>query len=464
MIAAYYLAVLVGLVIAGPFLLVFRKKARAGIWQKLGFVPSFIGDDRQNHKATGTGKSAVWFHAVSVGEFNAVYPLLNAFHERHPDLDVVVSTTTATGQALAKQKIGNWAKVIYFPLDLPWSVSAWLDAVRPSLIVVVETEMWPGFLFQCKRRSIPVAIVNGRMSPRSFKGYLRLKPFFSRVLKTVKVIGAQSESEAARYRRLGGPDVNLEILGNLKFDGLRALPEEEQVLLLERLNIVAGSPVIVAGSTHEGEEEAVINAWKDLRAEISQLKLIIAPRHPERFNRVAQLIERHGMKAKLFSKNDSFQSSDDVYVVDAIGHLTSMYSTATVAFVGGSLVSIGGHNLLEPYVYAVPVVCGKYIYKTRDVAQALIDNQAISIINNQGELTVALRQLLGDEAARRERGRRGYVYLSSSQGAVRRALNMLNAVLKENSHGANSIPGKPGHQEPFQRPETTEKNVAEVAR
>lgn len=450
MIALYYLAVIVGLVVAGPFLLLFHKKTRAGIWQKLGFIPSRI-------KAGVSGnKSVVWFHAVSVGEFNAVYPLLNAFRDRHPQRALIVSTTTATGQALAQQKIGHCATVVYFPLDLPSSVSAWLDAVRPELVVVVETEMWPGFLWQCRRRSIPVAIVNGRMSPRSFKGYSRLKPFFSKVLQMVTVIGAQTESEAARYRNLGGDNLNLEILGNLKFDGLRALPEEEQVLLLERLNIESGSPVIVAGSTHEGEEEALINAWKNLRSEFPGLKLIVAPRHPERFNRVAQLIERHAMKARLFSQNGSFQSGDDIYVVDAIGHLTSMYCAASVAFVGGSLIPIGGHNLLEPYVYAVPVVCGKHIYKTRDVAQALLDNQAISIVSNQSELTVALRQLLADQSLRQERGRRGYVYLSSSQGAVRRALNMLNAQLAESD--------RPAGKRQTERTTTTDERVAEVTR
>ncbi len=423
--AIYYALVCFLLILAGPFLLA-AKKRRAGILQKLGVVPASLirnGKDRP-----------VWFHAVSVGEFNAVWPLVLAFRERHPHKAIVISTATQTGQTLARQKASNFATVVYFPLDLPWALNNWLDCLNPSLAAIVETEIWPGFTHECSKRGIPLVVVNGRISPRSFTAYYRWRWLFGRVIRQFKMVVAQSQADADRYRAIAGESLPVMVSGNLKFDRLEPIATTESLELKRQLGLSANTQVIVAGSTHGGEEEALLDAWQSIRSSAAgggPVRLVLAPRHPERFDEVAALIARRGFKARRFSLNESFEQEDDVYLLDTIGQLFRYYSVASIAFVGGTLVPIGGHSLVEPCAYGIPVVCGPHTEKTRDSASGLTGAGALIVAQDAKQLSDRLRELVLSEELRSQSGAAGRLWLDGNQGAIETTMRVLDTVLAE---------------------------------
>lgn len=421
----YYIGITLLLLIVWP-LLIFSGKARFGVSQKLGFVPGALRE-----RLRSTAVKPIWFHSVSVGEFNAAYPLVKAMHEKYPSRPIVVSTTTGTGQKLAIERVSDIAQVIYFPYDTFFSVKLWLDAINPALFVIVETEMWPGLISQCKDRGIPVVIVNGRISPRSFRSYSRIKPFFHRYVKMISRIGAQTENEAERYRSLSDGEVPVEIMGNLKCDGLRAKSKDEIDKLSESVGLGAGDLVFIAGSTHEGEEAAVLSAYTQVLKQMpgKSIRLIIAPRHPERFDRAAELIKAAGFNVVRHSKAERFANDFEVYMIDSIGHLASFYGIASVSFVGGTLAPIGGHNVLEPYTYKVPVIAGPRLEKTRDYARLLEERDALFVVKNANEMAQELRRLLSDDQLRKDIGERGNELLVNSQGAVEKGLVILEECL-----------------------------------
>lgn len=397
------------LAFAGPFLLL-SKKARAGLGHKLGFAPRALKAKKSKR---------LWFHAVSVGEFNALLPVLESYHQLHPDHELFVSTTTATGQQLAKDKAGTYASIFHFPLDLPWATNNFLNAIKPDLVSIVETEIWPGFMNQCRQRNIPVVLINGRLSPRSFKSYMRWRWFFGKVINRFAAVAVQSEQEAARFRLLAGDELKISVCGNIKFDGIKKLSAPD-------IGLQEAEHVLVAGSTHEGEEQALLAAVKD-----TGIRLILAPRHPERFERVAHLIEQNGFRPRRFSQNQIVEKENDVYLLDVIGQLNRFYSLGTIAFVGGTLVPVGGHNLTEPYAYELPVICGPHIHKTKDVAQALLDEQALFMVQNKDELKKLVVDLAFNKGRRLAAGQSGWRWLKASQGACNRTLALLEQTLQE---------------------------------
>lgn len=391
----------------------------------MGIVPEEIKAKKE--KLAG----CLWFHAVSVGEFNAVLPLLKEFKRLHPQEELIVSTTTGTGQALAKEKCLGLADVIYFPYDLPFATNSWLNTLAPRLVAICETEIWPGFTVECKKRGITLVVVNGRISPRSFKGYHRWRAFFGAVLREYAVLGVQSEDEARRYRAIAGDGATIEILGNLKFDGLKVPPPEKQEEIKKLLKVNEQDLVIVGGSTHEGEEIALLRALKKLgNAALGKtVRLVIVPRHPERFEHVVKMVEKEGFSPLRYSKGQGFGINDkEVYVLDAIGKLFDFYSQADIAFVGGTIAPIGGHNIMEPYAYRVPVVVGVHTEKTRDVADALKAQDALTVASadNLGE---ALIELARDKTLRERKGQAGQAILEASQGAVVKAVHLLETKL-----------------------------------
>lgn len=420
MVAVYYILFACLLVLVSPLLLV-KKKARAGLKQKLGFIPPGVSEKRDRDRPL------IWFHAVSVGEFNAVAPLLKRFGELHPRYQIAVSTTTETGQALATQKLADRAIVFYFPFDTEAAAGAWLEALSPACVVIAETEIWPGFTWQCKKRGVKLVVVNGRISPKSFKGYKRWRFFFGRVLSDIAVIGVQNKDEEQRYLGIA-PDARVEILGNLKFDGLKPISQEGKKRLAEDLRLSEGELVVVGGSTHPGEESALLDAYKETRVP-GKYRLILVPRHPERFDQVAKLIADYGLRARRFSKGENFEREGDVYLLDVIGKLFDFYSLAKVAFVGGTIAPVGGHSIMEPYAYSVPVVVGPHIEKTRDIARELTEAGALTMVNRPDELADALDQMLEGENLRTDRGSRGNAILLASQGAVEKAVSMIAAEL-----------------------------------
>lgn len=428
----YYSFVVLVLCLFGPFLLLSAKR-RSGLGQKLGIVPPHI------RLRPAARQQPVWFHAVSVGEFNAVWPLIQCFLKEYPGYPVCVSTTTRTGQDLARQRLAGAGEVFYFPLDLPWAAAAWLDAVRPSLVAIVETEIWPGFTSECTGRKIPIIVVNGRISSRSFGSYYRLRAFFGQVIRQFSLVLAQSATDAERYRAIAGESLSVAVTGNLKFDGLRPIASKETDQLRHQMNLCPDQFVLVAGSTHEGEESAILAAFGKLREATATEavrrgnappRLILAPRHPERFARAAELITQAGFRPRRYSDGEGFEGENDVFLLDTIGELFHYYSLASAAFVGGTLAPIGGHNILEPYAYAVPVICGPHLDKTRDVASALSERQAIRIVQQELELAQQLIELAQSEQLRDHLGNAGKQLLSESQGAVERTLGLLRPYLE----------------------------------
>jgi 3-deoxy-D-manno-octulosonic-acid transferase len=414
----YYAGVALLLCFVGPFLLLAEKR-RKGLAAKLGSIPDDVRQSLQN------SKPKIWIHAVSVGEFNAAWPLIQALREQHPEYHLCISTATATGQQLAKEKAGGTATVFYFPLDLPHAINAWLDAVKPCLVAIVETELWPGFTYECEKRSIPMVIVNGRISLRSSKKYRQWKAFFGPVIRRFKAIAAQTEAEVDRYKGIAGKDINASSFGNMKFDGFNPISAEQAEQLRASLGLRKDEHVLIAGSTHEGEEAAMLAALTSL----GNFRLIIAPRHPERWDHVAEVVASAGFRPRRFSKGEGFDEAKDVYLLDSIGQLFNYYSIATLAFVGGTLAKVGGHSLAEPYAYGVPVICGPHLFKTSDIAKCLRDAEAIRIITDEAELPAAISTLLQSSELRTRMGSNGREWVTNSQGAVRRTVRMIESVL-----------------------------------
>jgi 3-deoxy-D-manno-octulosonic-acid transferase len=422
--------------LVGPFLLL-KKRTRYGLLAKLGAVPSALAKKYGAKDA----QRPIWFHAVSVGEINAGLPLIMSLHKHHPQQPIIVSTTTGAGYQHAQERLAQVADCFYFPFDVPWSVNNYLTILKPRLVTIIETEIWPGFLHRCKQLNVPTAMVNARMSPRSFNSYNRWRAFFGPVLADFDVIGVQSSTEFNRYKRVGGENLNVQILGNIKFDGLTPISAAEIAKLRQQLRLVPADQVFVVGSTHEGEESIVLQAYRQLPA-AGKTKLVIAPRHPERFDRVAEMIGAAGLRPRRFSRQEGFENEGDVLLLDSIGNLMKFYAVADVALVGGTLVPVGGHNLMEPYTYSVPVIAGPYIHKTKDVADTLQNGNAIVFVKDSQELERELFRLLNSKELRMQLGANGHNLLTQSQGAVDRAVTLLEGLVDMSSYSTEK--GKPG--------------------
>ena len=425
---AYSLVFKGALLLAVPLLL-FRPKTRAGLSQKLGFIET---TDLNNAHAA---QKSIWIHTVSVGEFNGAFPLIQAIQAKYPNRPIVISTTTQAGQLLAKQRMGKIAQVIYFPFDLTSVVERFLSLADPALIIIFETELWPSFISACWERKIPVAILNARMSPRSFKRYKLAKWFFGPIIRKLSLIGTQSEAESQNYKDVAGINLPIQVLGNLKYDWIAAMDVNACQGLKAKLNISASDLVLIAGSTHADEEKVVLNAYKKVLAQCSttdkKIKLIIAPRHPERFDLVAKIIEEAGFKVCRYS-HEKFTQLDEVYLLDTIGQLANFYAISSLAFVGGTIAKIGGHNLLEPYLYAVPVVCGPYLFKTKESATILEHCQALFIGQNAQEVENKIIELLQNDNTRINMGTIGKEWLENNRGAVAKSLDAIAKILDTN--------------------------------
>lgn len=422
----YSLLLAAALFIVSPILL-FVPKTRAGLKQKLGLL-----DDSLKHTLTEY-KGAIWIHAVSVGEFNGVFPLIKALREKYPDKPLIVSTTTEAGQLLAKQRTKDIAQTIYFPFDLPWVANKFLSIIEPSLVIIFETELWPNFIDLSARKNISIAVLNARMSPRSFKRYKLAKNFFGPVLRKLAFIGTQTIQEIDHYQQVAGKNLPIKVLGNLKYDW-PAVDQSTISSLKEQLGIEPNDIVLVAGSTHNEEEKIILDTYKDFLANKSKqtnqhLKIIIAPRHPERFDTVARIVEDAGFKAKHYSRNEKFIDQRDVYLLDTIGQLANFYSIASLAFVGGTISKVGGHNLLEPYLYAVPVVCGSHLFKTKETANILNKENALFIASDKQGVKEKLLYLVENPNLRQKMGKLGQLWLNNNRGAVSRSLVVIDNLL-----------------------------------
>jgi 3-deoxy-D-manno-octulosonic-acid transferase len=375
-------------------------------------------------------RDSLWVHAVSVGEVSAAEPLIKALKRDYPGAPLVVTTVTPTGTARVRQLFGDSVFHIYLPYDLPYAVNRFLAGVRPRLALIVETEIWPNLYFACRRRGIPLMIVNARLSERSLRGY-RPRPLRGMVraaLSCVSLIAAQTRSDAARYRLIGAPADRVMVCGNLKSD-MPVPPDALATGARLREHWGAGRPVWIAASTHEGEEQAVLEAHLAVLKRLPDALLLIAPRHPERFRPVENAVRSLGFAAGSYSVEGMPSTSNQVFVIDAMGQLMPFYAAAGAAFVGGSLIPIGGHNVLEPAALGTPVLVGPYTFNSEEIVANLIEQGGALRVPDSASLGDAVLNLLRDDGRRREMGRAAQQVFELERGAVSRVMELIAAQL-----------------------------------
>lgn len=397
-------------------------KYRAGLKERLGMVPPRV----RGHASTSSARS-IWIHAVSVGEVLAVSHLVAELERIDPTRRIFISTTTATGQKLARQRFGD-DRVFFMPLDFGFTVRPYLKVLRPSLVILAETEFWPNLLHLSRTSMSLVAIVNARISDRSFPRYRMFRWFFSRVLADVDLFLTQTEDDARRLKEIGAAAERVRVSGNLKFDvrsasGCRLAKELRGVLGKDPL-------VVVCGSTTDGEEELLLEAFQKILEDLPSATLVIAPRHPERFDKVAGLITARGFAlVRRSAWSEGSLPPRCVFLLDSVGELASIYAMADVAFVGGSLLpDVGGHNILEPAQHAVPIVVGPNTFNFREIVRIFERGGAITVVT-AGSLSGELRHLLSNREERRRLGQLAHELFLQNTGATERTLQALQSLL-----------------------------------
>jgi 3-deoxy-D-manno-octulosonic-acid transferase len=411
------------LYLATPLILMYlafrgiRDRGYAQRWaERFGFFP------------TPMARGGIAVHAVSMGEVNAASALLGRIQARYPAEPLCVTTFTPTGSNRVRSLFGDQVFHVFAPLDLPGAVRRFFDRVQPRLLIIMETELWPNLYEEAARRHIPVLIANARISEKSFSAYRRLRRLVSPTLGQVKRIGAQSEQDASRLLELGAPADRLSVTGNLKFDIHlpRSLLEEGEAI---RRGWGSDRLVLLAGSTHEGDEGPLLEAFRGTLATFPEALLVLVPRHPERFGRAAQMARAAGLEVTALSEQSGCPRSTQCFVVDAMGELLRYYAACDVAFVGGSLDAIGGHNVLEPAALAKTVLVGPHTFNFTDITQALLAAGAALRIADAAELETEVCRLFADADLRDRMGRAGRSLVLSGQGAVEGTLELIEGLL-----------------------------------
>jgi len=379
-------------------------------WERFGFGASLPPEG-----------SRIWIHAVSVGEAQAAAPLVHALRSRYPEARILITTTTPTGAALV---VGTMSAVEhrYAPYDLPDCVGRFLDRVAPSLVLILETELWPNILVACRERSVPVLLVNARLSAKSAKGYRRFGGTTRKMLANISAIAAQGRADADRLIALGADPRKVAVTGSVKFDA-ELPPDTREAGRMMRECWGADRPVWIAASTHEGEEEKILQVFEAVRGSVPDCLLVLVPRHPERFSKVEALVQRHGYHVLLRSRlremaMPRFYPEVDVFIGDTMGELPLLYATSDVAFVGGSLVSVGGHNMLEPAALGIPILFGPYVFNFMQIAENLREYGGAKLVEGETELAGALVALLRDVDSRRDMGKKAKAFVAGNRGAL----------------------------------------------
>ncbi len=402
-----------------------RGKSPAPLLERAGRLPAALAgspvpDERR-----------LWIHAVSVGEVNVVKPLVDRLDL--PAARLALSTVTTTGQQLARQLYAERATVFYFPLDFRFSCRRYLSAVQPAVVALTETELWPGFILEARRQGVRLALVNGRLSDRSFRRYRRVRGLLRPLLQSFEKFCMQSRQDKERILELGAPPEKVHLMGNLKYDYRLAEDEEKQELAArigELLRPAPGGLVWVCGSTREGEEALLLPVFARLRQRFPELRLLVAPRHPHRGPEVAELVRGEGWKCLQRSGwNGEAVGRPDVLVLDSIGELAYLYEIADVVFVGGSLVDWGGHNVIEAAHFSRPILFGPHMQNFREIAARFLEDYAALQVENSEELADRLTGLLEDAAARKWLGRNARKVVRDNQGAVERTAEVIRELL-----------------------------------
>jgi 3-deoxy-D-manno-octulosonic-acid transferase len=426
------------LLVLSPYFLyqaIRHQKYIGSFGQRFGVLPVSFNLDADE---------SIWVHAVSVGEVLTARPLIGELRRRYPRLKLFLSTTTLTGQRLAKRDLRDIDGVFYFPFDWTFTVRRTLNLVKPRLFVMVETEIWPNLLRECRRRGVKAVVVNGRISFRSFPRYRVVRPFFRRVLADVDHFCVQGEETARRLLDLGADPARVTITGSLKFDSLdlsafesmQGRPGSGPARVLRFFRMSPNRPVIVAGSTLRGEEEAVIRAFNRVRTAGNSAMLVIAARHPERFGEVERLCRDEGLSTVRRSQLPiDAEPRADAVILDTIGELAQLYQVATAVFVGGSLVAAGGHNILEPAAFGKPIVFGPHMENFAEIADTFLRNGAAVQVRSERDLEAAMVTLMSDPVRRARLGAAARALVEANRGAKDRTMDAIAAVLPPDAKG-----------------------------
>jgi 3-deoxy-D-manno-octulosonic-acid transferase len=401
------------------------RKYVVNLRQRFGYLPVSFNVD---------GEASIWIHAVSVGETLTARAFAGDLKRRYPGLRLFVSTTTIAGQQVASREIADADAVFYFPLDLPPIVNRTLRLVNPRLFVVMETEIWPNLLRACRRTGVKTVMANGRISNRSYPRYRLVRPLFRRVLADVDRFCMQSRESADRLIDLGADPARVSVTGNLKFDSLKAsaalAPDRGMPRALRFFRFSENRPVVIAGSTMRGEEVILLRAFGRVRASAPRALLVVAPRHPERFDEVERLARDEGFRtARRSQLTIDEEPAADVVVLDTVGELAELYRLCTVAFVGGSLVPTGGHNILEPAVFGRPILFGPHMQNFQEIAATFLEAGAAIQVTGESELEAALRDLLANPVRREGLGRAAQAIVQMNHGARERTLAAIAELL-----------------------------------
>lgn len=388
MIFLYNLIIPLIALLALPFISIafaMQPKLQAGFYKKIGKY-----EFKKNKQET------VIFHAVSVGEVNAIEQLIIKTREKHPDINIILTTTTKTGQDVANKKLSKYVtQITYFPYDFIFSVKSFLNTYKPSKVIIAETEIWPCFSSTAKKMGIKTYIINGRISPNSYIGYKKFSYFFKSILSNYEAILMQSESDANRIIDIGANPDKTKIMGNLKFDICPTLTKL-QINNLKKEMKLGDNRLLIAASTHNGEDEIILNVYKKLKGKFDDLKLLIAPRHPHRYSQVEDLIKSYNFKFGRRTDKDTFDDND-IIMLDTMGELSNFYSIGYLAFIGGSFSQTGGHNPLEANIWSKPVISGPAVFNFRDIYSIVVNENAAKIVNTQEELLEKLSEYLFDK-------------------------------------------------------------------
>ena len=369
-------------------------------------------------------QQVIWFHAVSVGEAEALFPLVRKLQQRHPLTRYLVTTTTPTGSARVQAVLGQTVEHVYLPYDTPTAVRRFMRAFKPVLAVIMETEIWPNLYGYCGENGIPLYIINARISEKSVRGYQKIPALIRPVIANVKQIAAQSQDDAERFMAIGAQPMQVKVVGNIKFD--LEIPE---TIATEGKRLKAdafkGRFIWLVASTHRGEEQLLLDVYQALKQKIPELLVLIVPRHPERFAEVAELCRQNKLTVVTRTSNLPCQLDTDVYLGDTMGELKMLYAAADIAFIGGSMVPVGGHNLLEASAIGVPVLFGPYMANFKDIANKVLANKAAAQCKDKGELVKAIQALYSDVDYRNRLAENGKAFLTANRGALDKLCEML---------------------------------------
>ncbi len=417
MYVIYNIFLVVATVFLSPvvlFKLITVPKYRGGLTQKLGRL-------RKSVMRVIKGTRPIWVHAVSVGEVMAAHPLIRELKKKYPHRKLILSTVTVTGHFTASRRVPEADAIFYFPFDYPCIIRRVIKGINPEIVLIAETELWPNFFRELKRQGIPSAVINGRISPHSYKNYQKFRKFFGMVFDQVTLFCMQSEEDAQRIRDIGADPGKVMVTGNLKFD------QKIQGTQANPVAISARRKVITAGSTHRGEEAALLEVFTRLREKYPKLLLIIAPRHPERFDEVEGVINSAGYECQ---RRTSLRGPvKDVLLLDTIGELRSFYAVCDIAFVGGSLVKVGGHNLLEPAAMKKPVIFSRYMFNFKEISEALISSGGGIMVKDKGELYAEFNALLADGERAKSMGERAFRVIEANTGAAKKTIEAISRLI-----------------------------------